>query len=800
MSVSLGTVHASLELRLAKFKADIKEAKAELGNLETDTKRRAERIGQSLSSLGRSMSIGITAPLALMGKAALDSAVRMDSLTRSLTSLTGDSKETERQLVRLREAAKLPGLGFRELIEGSVRLQSAGFNAREAERALKGFGNALALAGGSKEDLREVGVQLAQIASSGKLQGDELRIIAERVPQVRAVLKEAFGTASSEEIMKFGLSIEQIMGAITTGLEKLPQATDSAQNKLDNFNDTLDDLKRTVGSAFLPAVTEGLDIIAKKVEEATKWFRELDPAAKKGLGQLAVGGAVMGPALLGLGALFGMFSKLAGSPFFKFLSGKMPIVGPMSAFAVSYAPQSAALEGAISLLPADQQAKLRKMQEDFKAAEQRSAINKAKMQGMTYDPISGKVRPEITPKSYNVPAPRFGKPPKVDKASADEAKRRGEFRDEYASEVELEVLERTPGKQFTTAIRRAEKDYQEAIKSGARRADAERVLMAELKKIAIEYEEWKTQHEEKALQKRLAKRARYTESGIGDPSGAMFGAMGLKAQIEQQLRYKPGAVGYGPGEAKAANTEAERARLQSILGGMGSGFAGQGASTASSVTAIRDTTKAMRKSLRGAFDFRDDLAKNIGYEFANEFSIGFDKFFGKGNPLTRALSRTLGNLVDMLMQSLAQKMIGANLMSSLFGVGGAAALAGGGAAAGAGGAAAGIGSAELMGGAASAGTAAGISFGSAFAVAAGVYIAAQGLRAIFPGSPEGKAAMKKRFAMDPNSRTKFWSPRSMGDPRINFYGAQFNNDQDPRIMASRMAWHLNQQMRANPGS
>lgn len=791
MSVSLGTVHASLELRLAKFKADIKEAKAELGNLETDTKRRAERIGQSLSSLGRSMSIGITAPLALMGKAALDSAVRMDSLTRSLTSLTGDSKETERQLVRLREAAKLPGLGFRELIEGSVRLQSAGFNAREAERALKGFGNALALAGGSKEDLREVGVQLAQIASSGKLQGDELRIIAERVPQVRAVLKEAFGTASSEEIMKFGLSIEQIMGAITTGLEKLPQATDSAQNKLDNFNDTLDDLKRTVGSAFLPAVTEGLDIIAKKVEEATKWFRELDPAAKKGLGQLAVGGAVMGPALLGLGALFGMFSKLAGSPFFKFLSGKMPIVGPMSAFAVSYAPQSAALEGAISLLPADQQAKLRKMQEDFKAAEQRSAINKAKMQGMTYDPISGKVRPEITPKSYNVPAPRFGKPPKVDKASADEAKRRGEFRDEYASEVELEVLERTPGKQFTTAIRRAEKDYQEAIKSGARRADAERVLMAELKKIAIEYEEWKTQHEEKALQKRLAKRARYTESGIGDPSGAMFGAMGLKAQIEQQLRYKPGAVGYGPAEAKAAALALEQAKLQGIFGGVGSSQMAQGASTVSSVQAIKDQLKRdknLQRSLRGAFDFKDDLARNLGYEFANEFSLGFDKFFGNKNPFARALNRSLSRALENVLTGQFEKGIAglskglSGALGGLFGGKGVATDKGGGVAQGIMGLIGSVALGGLLGG-----------FGGGIGKFLGGLFKAEGgpVRAGFPyvvGERGPELFVPKQSGMV--------MANGSGGVTINMSGTVIRSEAD----IDALAWKLTRRMRARPGS
>src|SRR5215210_433175 len=90
------------------------------------------------------------------GILAIKAAGNMQSLRMGLDAVSGSSEESEKQLVRLREVAKLPGLGFQEAIQGSVNLQAAGLSANTAERALKSFGNALATVGKGKAELSGV--------------------------------------------------------------------------------------------------------------------------------------------------------------------------------------------------------------------------------------------------------------------------------------------------------------------------------------------------------------------------------------------------------------------------------------------------------------------------------------------------------------------------------------------------------------------------------------------------------------------------------------------------------------------
>jgi tape measure domain-containing protein len=172
-----------------------------------------------------------------------------------LAAYAKNAQELQAQLGRLQEIAKLPGLGLKEVRGGVLQLEAAGLSAQTAERAMMAFGNALALAGRGKSDLEGAMLQLSQMASAGKLAGDELNVIAERVPQIRQVLKAAFGTASTEEINKMGLSINQIIEKMVAGLEQLPKASAGAITTMENLQDSLE-------QAFLPIGRGILDIFS----------------------------------------------------------------------------------------------------------------------------------------------------------------------------------------------------------------------------------------------------------------------------------------------------------------------------------------------------------------------------------------------------------------------------------------------------------------------------------------------------------------------------------------------------------
>ena len=168
---------------------------------------------------------------------AMAQAAELEALTLGLQNYAGSIEETQKQLARLKEVAKLPGLGFKEAIEGSIALQAVGFDARLAERALSSFGNALASVGKGKADLDGVILALSQIVSKGAISAEEINQIAERVPQIRQAMMAAFGSASGEVLGKQGVGPQKFIQGIIKELEKLPKAPNAAKNFFENLQD-----------------------------------------------------------------------------------------------------------------------------------------------------------------------------------------------------------------------------------------------------------------------------------------------------------------------------------------------------------------------------------------------------------------------------------------------------------------------------------------------------------------------------------------------------------------------------------
>lgn len=230
--------------------------------------RAAGKAGDAMSKLAGAMGIaaGATAVLGgVIGAKAFASATEYDSQVRGLAAYASGAEELAAQLSRLQELAKLPGLGVGEVRQAVLALEAAGLSAQLSEQAVRGFGNALALAGRGKSDLKGVIVQLGQIASKGKLSAEEIGIIAERVPQIRGVLQDAFGTASTDEIQRMGITANDAIQRIIGGLNRLPIATGGVRNTIDNLADAIDAALLPIGigltNMFAAIAPAGADLI-----------------------------------------------------------------------------------------------------------------------------------------------------------------------------------------------------------------------------------------------------------------------------------------------------------------------------------------------------------------------------------------------------------------------------------------------------------------------------------------------------------------------------------------------------------
>jgi len=235
-----------------KVKSDASDVSASLGKLGTSATASATAAGVAIAAF-----VALGAAIFKVTKYSAEQAIAFDSNIRGLAAYSENTDQLRAQVARLEQMAKSPGLGFDQLIQGVTRLEAAGFSAKQAEGALKQFGNALALVGGQKSDLDGVALALTQIKSKGVISAEEINQIAERVPQVRQAMKAAFGTASSEEIQKLGITASQFVDGITKSLAKLPRATGGLQNALDNIDDSFKKAGRTIGAGFFDLFKAG---------------------------------------------------------------------------------------------------------------------------------------------------------------------------------------------------------------------------------------------------------------------------------------------------------------------------------------------------------------------------------------------------------------------------------------------------------------------------------------------------------------------------------------------------------------
>lgn len=258
-------------------------------------------IGQGLATFGATLSVGLTAPLTALGVASVSAAVQLDSLKRGLTAIVGSGAEAGRQLARLTEIAKLPGIGFEEAIQGSIRLQAVGFSARDAERNLREFANAVALTGGGREELSRITVQLGQLAAKGKVLSQDLRPIIEAAPAVGRALKQAFGTVNADDIAELTGSSREFLNVLVAELEKLPRAAAGARNAFENFRDTVFRAAAAVGEVLLPALTKLVEVAGPVITGLARVFQSLPGPVQAVVVGMAALLAIAGPVVFVLG-------------------------------------------------------------------------------------------------------------------------------------------------------------------------------------------------------------------------------------------------------------------------------------------------------------------------------------------------------------------------------------------------------------------------------------------------------------------------------------------------------------------
>lgn len=276
MPFKLAEAYVAIRGDTAKFSASVRNAKRDTFNFSRTAKSALKGVAIGIGAVtvaatAAATVIGVKLTRSIMNvtKESVLMAAKFERLKKGLSAVMNSSVLATAELKELREVAKMPGLGFAEAVQGSINLQAVGFNAEEARKILLSFGNALVTVGKGRVELDGVILALTQMRAKGKVLAEEINQLAERVPQVRKVMMDTFGTGATEDIQKMGVSVEEFIEKMVVGLNRLPKAGGGISNEFENITDNIDQLRAAFGNLFLPAVGKVLSGLSEIVEKLT---------------------------------------------------------------------------------------------------------------------------------------------------------------------------------------------------------------------------------------------------------------------------------------------------------------------------------------------------------------------------------------------------------------------------------------------------------------------------------------------------------------------------------------------------
>ena len=290
----------------------------------TEAERGARGASRGLGLLQRDIQATVSVvrqfsrALTSQTRAIIQEAAQIERLRLGLNTLSPSIAEADAQYRRLIEVARLPGIDFSNALRASLQLQAIGKSGEEATRILIAFGNSLALSGASTADIQRTIYGLRQLIADGKVYQRELNLITSRVPIATPILQDRFGGVRADDIRSHFESIgvdesqqaAEFIKILTEELEKLPRASETAANALENIGDTSRRVQGAIGENLLPAVKETAAAI-----EGLLFSVEGDEGLKTATADAlafatAMGGVSAG--ILGVAAVIPLLAGLAG--------------------------------------------------------------------------------------------------------------------------------------------------------------------------------------------------------------------------------------------------------------------------------------------------------------------------------------------------------------------------------------------------------------------------------------------------------------------------------------------------------
>jgi tape measure domain-containing protein len=278
-----------------------------------------DKLGSKLSSFGSSLTVGLTAPLVLLGKQLFTNAASFEQIAVSFEVFTGSAEVAKNMLGQLKEMALKSPMQFQDITKGAQVLLGYGLTAEQVIPITERLGD---ISGGNSDKFQRLSLAFGQVNAAGRLMGQELRqminagfnplqAMSDKTGESMASLTKRMhdGQVSVQEVADAMLSATSLGGRFYGMLDKQSQTLQGQFNKL---SESVTFAFAEIGKSLADAggVQQFFLYLSSTIETLKNRFLALSPETQSAIFKFGAFLALMGPAALLIGGAISSMVKL----------------------------------------------------------------------------------------------------------------------------------------------------------------------------------------------------------------------------------------------------------------------------------------------------------------------------------------------------------------------------------------------------------------------------------------------------------------------------------------------------------
>lgn len=287
---------------------------------------KAKSIGDKLSGMGKKLSLGVTTPLTIAGKRAVNAASDFDENLNKISVAFGDSADDVKAWADT--ATESFGLSMNQALEATSLFGDMATSMGISQSEAASMSTSLAGLAGDMASFKNIGIDEAMTALNGVFTGETESLKQLGIVMTEVNLQEfADGLGLVYDDMtqaeKVQLRYNYVMAMSKNAIGDYARTSDGTANSMRTFQASVENLAITLGQNLLPIVTP----IIQKATEMVNAFAAADPELQQLVLKIAGIAAAAGPALLVIGKMVSVFGSVSGA--IGLLGGKISSLGGM---------------------------------------------------------------------------------------------------------------------------------------------------------------------------------------------------------------------------------------------------------------------------------------------------------------------------------------------------------------------------------------------------------------------------------------------------------------------------------------